>query len=96
MSAIDLRAAIPEWMESAACAHADPERWFPDDRATTIYAKAVAICRQCPVAAQCFEHSMTARLPNGAWLDGIYAGTTPRQRGQLRRRLREQRERRAS
>jgi WhiB family redox-sensing transcriptional regulator len=86
MSIINLHIAIPEWTESALCARTNTDVFHPDKSELGMLSEARRICRLCPVATKCFEHAMDTMPP-----DGIYAGTTPRQRGQLRRRLRERR-----
>ncbi len=74
-----------DWRQLAACARpgVDPELFFPgaSDKGKTRQAK--RICGDCPVQAPCLADAL-ARSPNND--HGIYGGTTPRQRGQIRKR----------
>lgn len=48
----------PLWMAQAKCADADPEDFFthPEDRSDTERVKrAIAVCRMCPVQAECLK-----------------------------------------
>lgn len=75
---------IPEagaWVDEAVCASTDPELFFP--LAGDNPRDAVAICNTCPVMAQCLEYALD--IPS---LDGIWGGTTMRQRGEIRARRR--------
>ncbi|MEV8523212.1 WhiB family transcriptional regulator [Streptomyces sp. NPDC052000] len=70
-----------EWMDSAICAQADPEVWFPEGGGN--YRAARAICGSCPVQRECAEHA--ARLEGGAahpGRHGAWAGAAPRARAQ--------------
>ena len=72
-----LRAQIGRgWREDAACLSADPEAWFP-----TVGSKAgptvLRICGQCPVRRSCLAHALVVQE------EGIWAGTTPHDRGVL-------------
>ena len=67
------------WMEWALCAQVDPELFFPEYRANAVAAAARRICATCPVRAECLRYALTD--PD---LDGIWGGTTPRQRQRLR------------
>ena len=54
-----------EWTESALCAQADPDAWFPDRG--RIAAAARRICGTCPVRAQCLDYALpvTSLRPPG-------------------------------
>lgn len=65
------------WMEDAACRDEDPDLFFPDRGEATGPAK--AICFACPVWDHCFEFGLYQKF-------GIWAGTSERERRQLRRR----------
>ena len=67
------------WMDSALCAQVDPELFFPEYRANAVAAAARRICATCPVRDDCLRYALTD--PD---LDGIWGGTTPRQRQRLR------------
>jgi WhiB family redox-sensing transcriptional regulator len=67
--------------EEPACADADPDLFFPEPGAGGS-AAAKAICARCPVQAPC---EAWARAQSGA-LDGIWGGTTWRERNRSGRR----------
>lgn len=72
------------WVFKGACRGADPELFFPEiegriwDNDPRVQ-KAKAICRRCPVSTQCLFAAIRDREV------GIWAGTTPSEREQLRR-----------
>lgn len=73
-------AAIGDWRELASCARGyNPELWYPRDAdAFDERSEAIAICRRCPVRAEC--------LAAGADEDhGIWGGLTSRQRHKLKK-----------
>lgn len=65
------------WMANAVCAGVDAELWFPEKGGTNQAAK--AICRRCPVIAECLEYAL-ARQELGIW-----GGTSERERIALAR-----------
>jgi WhiB family redox-sensing transcriptional regulator len=69
----------PGWFDEAACKGEDPTLWHPDgtdnQRAA---AKAIAICKRCPVRQDCLEHA----LANDEWL-GVWGGTQPSERHRI-------------
>jgi hypothetical protein len=69
------------WVEGAACAQTDPELFFPDKGKPSVSAKLV--CRRCPVTAACLEFALKSPIR----VDGIWGGTTPKERQELRREL---------
>lgn len=73
----------PSFDGSQLCAKVDPEIFFPHptDRAGIKNAK--DICNQCNFTTRCLEYALWE--PS---LDGIWGGTTPRQRESLRTRAR--------
>lgn len=74
--------ADPEgWREMAACASVGGEAFFPEgtqNGITRAILNAKAICATCPVKAMCLEAGLEERY-------GIWAGTTPTERKQLRK-----------
>jgi WhiB family transcriptional regulator, redox-sensing transcriptional regulator len=70
------RPANPEhWMKRAACRnHPQPDMWFPD-RDSHHKTAAIAICKTCPVANNCFQFAKRECIDFGIW-----GGTTPEQR----------------
>jgi WhiB family transcriptional regulator, redox-sensing transcriptional regulator len=73
------------WREHAACARPgiDPDLFFPEPGQRGKVARAKRICARCPVQAPCLADALTTR--DGY---GIRAGTTAREREQLRARAR--------
>lgn len=71
-----------EWMDKAACIGHDPELWFPE-KTTTLgkirFAKMLCF-DECPVQAQCLNHSQEHRIVYGIW-----GGYTAKERWQMRR-----------
>ena len=73
---------LPEWSNDAACAGKDPNIWFPEsDRASSTEAvqKARRICLLCPVKRECLEWAFENVHST---VEGIYAGTTGKEREQ--------------
>lgn len=75
-----------EWTVDAACRGMGPELFYPDirddDKTTKArIAKAKKICASCPVQAECLEYIMSKPSYND---DGIWGGTTTRERKHLR------------
>ena len=69
-----------DWREQAACKDdPTPDLWFvpPGDRHGIAAAK--AICRRCPVAAECLAEAMA-----NPSIVGVWGGTTENQRAKLR------------
>jgi Transcription factor WhiB len=55
----------------------DPELWYAEDKRSEEIAK--YLCRQCPVADECFRYAM------GAENHGVWGGATTSERHALRR-----------
>ena len=69
-----------EWRTKAACLGWPPDLWFPPDTQTGKHrkhnpGKAEAICGTCKVRAECLAVAKSSKSTEGIW-----AGTTPRQR----------------
>ncbi|MDP4501023.1 WhiB family transcriptional regulator [Nonomuraea turcica] len=73
---------VERWQDRAACRDADPEQFFPVSEAADSLAVQAAkqICRSCPVLENCADW-VTANPQD----HGIWAGTTPRERRDIRR-----------
>lgn len=73
---------VAPWMVEGRCADADnPDAWFPTQgKHSTTTMTAIRICSLCPVAAECFAFAVAR--PE---LEGIWAGTTQRQRRAARK-----------
>ena len=72
--------ANPGWEDDALCRQTDPEAFFPEKGGSTRQAKAV--CRECPVRAECLNYA----LDQGDGLFGIWGGKSARERLLMRRR----------
>lgn len=74
----------PDWRALAACASEDPELWFPRglDGAHNLdqIEAAKAVCRRCPVVADCLTFAL-----DGGIGDGIFGGLTEPERAKVRR-----------
>lgn len=59
-----------DWRHYAACKGMDPEIWFPvgtNGPAILQIAKAKAVCRRCPVAAECLAWALASGTDSGTW-----------------------------
>jgi WhiB family transcriptional regulator, redox-sensing transcriptional regulator len=63
------------WVSKAACLSTDPDKLFVRGKAQR---KAVAICRNCPVIAECLADALDHQVEFGVW-----GGMTERQRRAL-------------
>lgn len=71
---------LEDWTRLALCAgQADKGWWFPDDYKSEAAARAIALCRACPVTDECLCHALELGPVEGVW-----AATTPRQRSRMR------------
>jgi WhiB family redox-sensing transcriptional regulator len=74
----------PEWARDAACKDLEPEEahayFFPQRGGSAKAGR--ALCKRCPVAAQCLELALTEGEAFGIW-----GGTSERQRRVLRREM---------
>jgi WhiB family transcriptional regulator, redox-sensing transcriptional regulator len=61
------------WQDSALCVQTDPEAFFPEKGGSVRQPK--AICRRCPVVAECLDYA----LEHGERF-GIWGGLTERER----------------
>jgi WhiB family transcriptional regulator, redox-sensing transcriptional regulator len=80
--------AVPifgRWAERALCAQADPDTWFPETSRGDLAAIATRICGYCPVRTQCLDYALAGADTWAGIATGIWGGTTPRERGHLRR-----------
>ncbi|NUS52082.1 MAG: WhiB family transcriptional regulator, partial [Nocardioidaceae bacterium] len=75
-----LRARIgPGWQFGASCASADPESWFPDAQGAQVKPAVTRVCASCPVRRSCLAAALLWNV------EGIWAGTTERERIRLRK-----------
>lgn len=70
-------------MDRGACRSAEPELFFPVSAAGPAVAQvaaAKAVCRGCPVRAECLDYAMRTVQDHGIW-----GGSTEEERRQARR-----------
>jgi len=69
---------VGPWRDHAACKDHDVDLWFPNKGDRGLEAK--AICRTCPVRAECLEFALLRPSVLGVW-----GGSTEFERLQMRR-----------
>lgn len=74
------------WIEDGACVGESPDLFFPHGAGQVDYAPAKAICATCPVRLQCLAYALRLHMD-----DGIWGGTSPKERRQIRRKRAHQR-----
>ncbi|POM24090.1 Transcriptional regulator WhiB [Actinomadura rubteroloni] len=74
--------AVP-WHERARCRDADPDLFFALAGQRTAIAEAKQICAACPVRAACLDQALADES-----LEGVWGGTTERERMAVRVRAR--------
>lgn len=72
------------WMDRAVCRGHDPELFFPQPWDSTRAAKAVSVCRTCPVMAECHTYRKRINAHTGIW-HGEWFRPTTREYGDVRR-----------
>lgn len=74
-----LKIELEPYVELAACAgDSNPDLWHANERTPRkMVARALAICRSCPVRQTCLETNLHEPF-------GIWGGLTERQRAELR------------
>ena len=73
----DFRITPETWMEDARCTEVSPDIFFPtSETAHRDRAMARKVCGGCEVREACLEYATRTKQSLG-----IYAGTTPRDRG---------------
>jgi WhiB family transcriptional regulator, redox-sensing transcriptional regulator len=81
------------WVELGSCTREDPELFFPvgtSGLAAEQTARAIAVCRACPVRAICLEWALDTCQDAGVW-----GGLDEEERRQIRRARRRARETKA-
>jgi WhiB family redox-sensing transcriptional regulator len=79
----DFTLTVPSWTERAACHDVDAELFFPVSEVgpgARQVAEAKAVCATCPVREDCLAFALAKGLDAG-----VFGGTTPTERRQLRR-----------
>ena len=72
------------WRKQAACLGMSPSLFFPDRGYETEARAAKEVCAICPVCAECLNFAMVTKET-----DGVFGGTSPKDRRRLLRRGRE-------
>lgn len=75
------RELVATWRTEAACRNSTPELFFPHTGQVDLARRAKLICDKCPVKAKCLEEGLKER-------EGIWGGTTPKERRRIRIELR--------
>lgn len=70
----------PDWHDDAACRGMDVSLFFPTVGRYQVAQRAQRICERCPVREECLADALATGTQHGVW-----GGTTPRQRRNLRR-----------
>lgn len=71
---------MTDWRSDAACRGMNPAIFHPDRGDYQGIDKALAVCAACPVATECLTWALDTNQKQGVW-----GGTTGRDRRQLRR-----------
>jgi WhiB family transcriptional regulator, redox-sensing transcriptional regulator len=79
-AALQILPAPGRWAEHSLCGQA---AWFPDKGRQALIAK--RICAACPVRGPCLDYALSGADTWGGITSGIWGGSTPRERAQLRR-----------
>jgi len=79
----DLVLHQPDWQKDAVCKDADPELFFPEPKSGHA-AKALRICRNCPVKLDCGIWAIDTDQPAGVW-GGMTANQRKRKTHELER-----------
>ena len=82
-SVVALAHADYSWRKAASCRDTDPDLFFPVGTTGPALAQiesARAVCRKCPVQAECLEFALSTNQDSGIW-----GGTSEEERRKLRR-----------
>lgn len=77
---IDFLLDLPKFSAPARCAETDPDAFIPEQGTRIDAAK--AICLRCEVRDECLAYALDHQLDDDE--DGLWGGTTPRQRRKMR------------
>ena len=74
----------PSWMADAACKGMDTDLFYSErGEWGALESPAMAVCRECPVRAECLEYAIERCDDIGVW-----GGTSGKKRQELRRKIR--------
>jgi WhiB family redox-sensing transcriptional regulator len=90
---------VQRWMCEADCRDLNPDLFSPiSENSDALVGPAKQVCTGCPVRRDCLEYALTESLPvdtdpqctpqiyrKGAWMTGIWGGTTTSERVAIRR-----------
>jgi WhiB family redox-sensing transcriptional regulator len=74
------------WTNRARCQGADVRVFFPEGDRLEVINKtndAKRICASCPVRKECLDMALALKVKSDEW--GIFGGTTPAERREIRR-----------
>lgn len=71
----------PPWMDQGACRGSDTRLYFAETSSSAV-ARALDVCENCPVRGECLEYAQA-----DGQLEGVWGGTTARERRGMRRRV---------
>jgi WhiB family redox-sensing transcriptional regulator len=78
---------VPDWPPGRPCL-GHTELFFPPSDipggTQRAAAKAKAMCRTCPIQAACLEYALDAQGSAGRWVDGVWGGTSAKDRDRIR------------
>jgi WhiB family transcriptional regulator, redox-sensing transcriptional regulator len=67
-------------LPGALCKGKDPGTWFPHGTSQIAIWKAKEVCAACPACLECLQWALQA-----GEMDGVWGGTTPTERAEIRR-----------
>ncbi|MGZ4691233.1 MAG: WhiB family transcriptional regulator [Acidimicrobiia bacterium] len=82
-AAVDVHDGGERWREDARCRDLGWRVFFPENEEGPENDEAKSICSECPVEVDCLQYALRTKEDHGVW-----GGTTPRERRQMRRRRR--------
>lgn len=77
-----LTVGADDWRERAACARVTGISFFPAPNDAAEISRAKAVCFSCGVREACLLFALETEQP-----DGIWGGSTPKERSRMRRQL---------
>jgi Transcription factor WhiB len=78
---------VNDWRSQARCLGVGPSMFYAERGQPSIIARAMHICANCPVRAECLADALASEIPSE--LFGVRGGRTPDQRRAIMRRRRQ-------